>query len=339
MLRDVERARANLPGLALCLVLALASIALAEIAWVRETLRLSPLLIVILLGMAVGTLWRLPQSADEGVRTAQKPLLRWAVAGLGLKLSIPKLIEIGGPALAVVTVATLGSMAFGWWLAVRLGAGEKLAMLLSVGTSVCGASAVVAADSVVQAEGEEAAVSLGTITLWGTVGIFAMPWIAHALGMSEFAYGVWAGATLQEMAQVVAGAEGFSQGSVAVATVVKLARICWLAPIVFFLAWWLNRRGARTGEARVQAVPWFLVAFLVLAGFNSVAPSLGVPEALLAQANRFVLVLLSVGMAGVGLKTNLRDLKRAGWLPVSLGLAQMAFLAALALGLAAVLRI
>jgi uncharacterized integral membrane protein (TIGR00698 family) len=334
MMTAVERARANLPGLALCLSLALVSATLADQDWVRETLRLSPLLLVVLLGMVVGTLWALPPSFGPGIATAQKPVLKWAVAGLGLKLSAPKLLEIGGPALVVVTVATLGSLAFGWWLALRMGAGHRLAVLLSVGTSVCGASAVVAADSVVQSKGEEAALALGTITLWGTVGIFVMPWIGHALGMSDFAYGVWAGATLQETAQVVAGAEGYSQGSIAVATVVKLARICWLAPIVFFLALWLGSLGVRTGAAKVQAVPWFLVAFVLLAAFNSVAPSFGFAEEWSGQANRAVQILLTVGMAGVGLKTDLKELARAGWLPVGIGLGQMLFLASLAYVLA-----
>jgi uncharacterized integral membrane protein (TIGR00698 family) len=305
---------------------------LAEAPFFKQTLRFSPLLVVILLGMVLASVVRLPTVFEPGIKVAQRPLLRWAVAGLGFRLSLPELVAIGGPSLAVIVVSTVAALAFGWWLGVWLGLDERLAVLLGVGTSVCGASAVVAADSVVQAKGESAAVSLGVITLWGTVGIFAYPWIGHALAMGDFPYGVWTGATLHEMAQVVAGAQAFSPDATDSATVVKLARICLLAPIVFFLAWWFRRRGT-TGEAQVQAVPWFLVMFVVFAGVNSAAPSLGIEKSAIDMVVRWVLFLLAVGMAGVGLKSSFSVVRSAGWKPVVVGLGQWLFLALLAYGL------
>ena len=321
-----------LPGLALSAALALASVFLAETPFFKQTLRFSPLLVVILLGMVLASVVRLPAVFEPGIKLAQRPVLRWAVAGLGFRLSLPELVAIGGPSLAVIAVSTLATLAFGWWLGVRLGLDERLSVLLGVGTSVCGASAVVAADSVVQAKGESAAVSLGVITLWGTVGIFAYPWIGHALAMGDFPYGVWTGATLHEMAQVVAGAQVFSPEATDSATVVKLARICLLAPIVFFVAWWFRRRGT-AGEAQVQAVPWFLVMFVLFAGVNSAAPSLGLEKATVDGIVRGVLFLLAVGMAGVGLKSSFSVVRSAGWRPVVVGLAQWVFLAILAYAL------
>src|SRR6266850_2352271 len=258
-----------LPGLALTALLGLAALALADLPWVKGTLHVSALLLVILLGMAWKSLAPVPAAAEPGIRLAQRPILRWAVAGLGFRLSLPELWRIGAPALVVVTLSTALALLFGWWVARRLGVGEKLGLLLGVGGAICGASAVVAADTVVQGESRDAPVALGVITLLGTLGIVLYPLLHHALGMSDFVYGVWDGASLHEMAQVVAAGFGVSDEAARVATVVKLARIALLAPVVFYLAWSLRHAHRAAGRAKVAPVPWFLVLFVVFAILNS----------------------------------------------------------------------
>jgi uncharacterized integral membrane protein (TIGR00698 family) len=279
---------------------------------------------VILLGMLWKSLAPVPASTMPGIRLAQRPILRWAVAGLGFRLSVPELWRIGGPALVVVTVSTAAALFFGWWVARRLGVGEKLGLLLGVGGAICGASAVVAADTVVQGEKRDAPLALGVITLLGTIGIAIYPVFARALGMGDFVYGVWDGASLHEMAQVVAAGFGVSDEAARVATVVKLARICLLAPVVVYLGWSLRHQHRAAGKARVSPVPWFLVAFLAFAVVNS----LGVlPPAVIDALRRADLWLLCVGMAGVGLQTGFSDIKEAGFRPIAAGAAQWVFLA------------
>ena len=155
-----------------------------------------------------------------------------------------------------------------------------------------------------QGEKRDAAVALGVITLLGTVGIVLYPVLHRALGMTDFVYGVWDGASLQEMAQVVAAGFGVSDEAARVATVVKLARICLLAPVVLLLGWMMRRHHERTGQAKVSAVPWFLVLFVVFALVNSTG---WVPKAALDLVRRADLWLLCVGMAGVGLQTGFGD--------------------------------
>jgi uncharacterized integral membrane protein (TIGR00698 family) len=320
-----------LPGLGLSALVAGAALLLAELPLFKETLHVGALLLVILLGMGLATAGLVPPAALPGVRAAQRPILRLAVAGLGFRLGVAEVWEIGAPALIVVAVSTIAALAFGWWLARRLGVGENLAILMGVGGAICGASAVVAADSVVQAERRDAALALAVITALGAVGIVAYPVLYHASGMSELVYGVWDGASLHEMAHVVAAGFGVSDEAARVATVVKLARICLLAPVVLYLAWTTGRSRAAAGRPRVAPVPWFLGLFLVCAGINS-SGILG-PETT-AAAVGLDLALLCWGMAGVGLTTGFRDLGSAGLRPIAAAAAQWVFLAALALVLA-----
>ncbi len=329
-----------LPGLLLCVALAAGAVFLAEIAWVKDNLRLSALLLVILIGMIVGSFVALPESFGPGLKLAQRPILRLAVAGLGLRLSLAKLGEIGGPALVIVVVSTLAALVFAWWLAPLLKVPRKVGLLLGVGGAICGASAVVAADSVVQGEKGEAAISVGIITLLGTVGILVYPLLGHALGMSPFFYGLFSGATLHEVAHVAAAGTALGPEALETATVVKLARITLLAPIVFYLAWSLNKKSEKTGDADVPLVPWFLVVFVILAALNTAIDAAGYT----AQAKptvdallRLDLFLLTVGMAGVGLQTRFKQLKEAGPMPILLGFAQWIFLAVVAYGLAVLL--
>jgi uncharacterized integral membrane protein (TIGR00698 family) len=321
----------HLPGLVLAALLATAGFALAELPWVKGTLHVSALLLVILLGIAWKSLAPLPAATLPGIALAQRPLLRWAVAGLGFRLSVGELWAIGAPALAVVVLSTAAALLGGWWIARRLGVGEKLGLLLGVGGAVCGASAVVAAESVVQGEKQDVAVAIGVITLLGTIGIVVYPLLGHALHLSPMVYGVWDGASLHEMAQVVAAGFGVSEEAARVATVVKLARIALLAPIVLYLGWSLRHQHRAAGRAHVAPVPWFLVAFVLCAVVNSLG---WLPPQLTDQVRRADLWLLCVGMAGVGLQAGFSDLRSAGLRPIAAGAVQWGVLSALSYTLA-----
>jgi len=305
----------------------------------HDQLHMGALLLVILLGMSIRLVVTPPQWAMAGLDASRKPILRWAVAALGLRLSLSNIATIGLPALAVVSLTTLIGVAFGWWIARRLKLPTELGLLLGVGGAVCGASAIVAADTVVQADKRDSAVAIGVITLLGTIGIFLYPLLLPLLGLSDFEYGVWAGASLHETAQVVAAGETISATATEVATVSKLVRICCLAPIIWYLARSRNRAAAASGDSHVAPVPWFLVAFVLFAALNSLdwLPSEGLfGTTSLKHAGSW---LMAIGMAGVGLQTSLRDLIHVGARPVLMGAIQWILMAmlscALIVGLAA----
>ncbi|MCC7434556.1 MAG: putative sulfate exporter family transporter [Methanoregulaceae archaeon] len=311
----------------------LVAVFLAALAYAPKVLlpnlTISPLLTVILLGMVIASLMQLPFTWKPGLQLAQKPILRWGVAGLGFKLSLQELASIGGSALVVVVVSTVAALAFGWWLGRRVGLPDKMNLLLGVGGGICGASAIVAADTVVQGEQSDSALPLGIITLVGTVGIVVYPLLGNALNLSPFVYGVWNGASLHEMAQVIAAGNAIPD-AISPSTVTKLARICLLAPVVFYLGWMLRKKEQNVGEAKVPLVPWFLVVFVLLAAFRTLVE---VPKSTAKLVEDLDLFVLCVGMAGVGLFSDFRQIVRAGVKPILVGVGQWVFLAALALAL------
>lgn len=329
-----------IPGLLITIAISAAAIRLADNDQVKKYTHFGPLLLVILLGIVWRNVLPPPAWAEPGIKIAQKPILRWGVALLGFKLSIATLVNIGAPSLIVVIIGTTSALAFAWWFGKAMGLHEKLTILMAVGGAICGASAIAAADSVVKAEKEDVVAPIGVITLFGTLGIVIYPILGRALGMAKFLYGVWCGASLHETAQVVAAGQALHADDVA--TVVKLARIAMLAPIVFYLAWWMKKKGHTDAEAKVAIVPWFLVLFLLFALINS-ATSLGLSQPLLSKDivslinDHINIWILCIGMAGVGLQTGFKDLKRAGWMPLVVGFAQWIFISLVTFALASVL--
>ena len=319
------------PGLGLCFALSAAAIFLAKVPWVEQTIRFGPLLIVILLGMIVASAFSVPASLLDGIKFCQKPVLRFGVGLLGIRLALSEIWKIGLPSMVVVVVATLASMVFGVWLARRMKVEEGMGLLLSTGTAICGASAIVAADTVVRAKGKDAAVSLGVITLWGTVGIFIYPWLPDLFGWGHQAYGLFAGATLQEVAQVVAAGSAVGPDAQNFATVVKLERVLLLVPILIGLSAMLSR--GNEAREKTPLVPWFLIMFVVLSGVRTIAESGGYGPWIKAWIEPIVTWALCLGMAGVGLQTGFRDVRSAGWKPVALGLFQWLFLCTITVAL------
>ena len=329
---------APIPGLLLAIAITAAAIRLGDVPYVKNQLHLGAMLLVILLGMLWKNILPPPKWAMPGIVVAQKPILRLGVALLGFKLSLGELISIGAPALVVVIVGTCAALAFGWWFGKAMGLNDRLAPVLAVGGAVCGASAILAAETTVKAEQQDVAASIGVITLYGTLGIVLYPILGRGLHMVPFIYGVWTGASLHETAQVVAA--GASLGMEKVATVVKLARIAMLAPIVFYLAWWMRKNGG-DARAKVPLLPWFLVLFLVFTLLNS-STIFGFSQPLLSKdlvghINDANVWILAIGMAGVGLQTGFKDLKKAGWMSILVGGAQWVFLSLVAFTLAMLL--
>lgn len=314
------------PGLLASALAALVAVAVNQ--WLPVV---SALLVAIVLGMIVGNLAPLPPSTEPGIKYASKRLLRIGVVLLGLQVSLADIASLGwGMVVVVVGVVTLTfalTLAIGRLLRVSLPA----TLLVASGFSICGAAAVAACDGVIDAKDEEVASALAQVVLFGTAMIAVIPLLSGALGLSEHQAGLWAGASTHEVAQVVAAAGIIGPGALAVAVIVKLARVVLLAPVMAILATWQRRRQAESGPggAKPPLVPLFVVGFLVAV----VIASLGVvPAPVLAVVKVIQTFLLSAAMFALGTGVNVRKLLGMGARPIALGASATAIVTLLGLG-------
>ena len=321
-----SRARQIAPGLAFVSVLAAAATGLS---WAPPlvSLRISPLIVGILLGVVIGNCAGrlLPSQWSEGVSFAAKKVLRLAIILYGFRITFSQVAAIGtaGIILDVVMVST--TLLLGAFLGTRvLGLDKETALLTSAGAAICGAAAVIATEPVVKAKTHQTAIAVATVVLFGTLAMFLYP-IAYRTGwvpLSEEVFGVYIGASVHEVAHVVGAGEAISPQAADTAVIVKMTRVMLLAPALLVLSWILSRQGAQQEEERPPVViPWFAVGFLVVAGFNSLSL---VPEPVVQQLIRLDTFLLTMAMSALGLTTVLSQFKGIGWGPI-----RLAFLLAL----------
>lgn len=276
----------------------------------------SPLLWGVALGVLAGPLVDRRPAASAGMRFAASDLLRAGVALLGLRISLGELASQGlsGAALAVGTVVTtlLGTI----WLGRLLSVDRELRLLIASGTAICGASAIVAINAVCKADRDEVGYAVASVTVYGTAAMLMLPPASAALGLSPGEAGMWAGASIQEVAQVTAAGAAVSAVALELGTIVKLARVALLAPTVAAVSALAGRRaGAKPiGSA---AVPWFVWAFLGLAALNSGVP---LPPAAVSVGSTASTVLLTAGLVALGASIRPRRLVARGWRPLALGL-------------------
>ncbi len=317
------------PGLAVSAVLVAAAFLLRSLPGVSL---LSPMILAILLGMAFHNLVGTPARAKPGVKFAVRHVLRFAVALLGLQLTTQQLADVGLTGVAIIA-ATLGAtFVLTKWLGKQLGVEAKLAELIAAGTSICGASAVVAVNTVTDAHDEDVAYAVACVTLFGSAAMFVYPMLPALLHLAPRGFGLWTGASIHEVAQVVAAA--FQDGKEAgeFGTIAKLARVGMLAPVVMGLAMLAARRPAKSDGGqhphKKVAIPGFVIGFVVLVLFNSAVP---LPPSVHHGFALVTTILLSVALAGLGLEADIRKLADKGFRPLLLGGAASVFIASFSL--------
>ena len=213
------------------------------------------------------------------------------------------------------------------------GIDRKTAILIGTGSSICGVAAVLATEPVVRARAEQVAVAVATVVVFGTVAIFVYPSLyrlnlAHpVLPVSPTAYGLYAGSTIHEVAQVVAAGTAVDHDAADTAVIAKMVRVMMLAPFLVALSWWLTRTGAEATQAGARrgrvAIPWFALGFVAVAGINSLAI---LPAPLVELALELDMVLLAMAMGALGLTTHVSALRTAGVRPLALAAVLFAWL-------------
>lgn len=280
-----------------------------------RALSISPLVLGVVCGMLYGNFFRgtMPVQWGVGVNFTARRLLRIAVALYGLNISVQQIIEVGVPGVVVSVGIAVGVLALGTWLGTRwLKLDRDLAMLTAAGSAICGAAAVLAFESTLRSAPHKSAVAVATVVLFGTISMFLYP-LLYGAGWLPFegpALGIFLGASIHEVAQVVAAASNIDPATTEVATIVKMTRVALLVPLLLVIGLWLQRRDTTTtsGQAKLP-IPWFAIWFLIFALINS---SGVVPSSLLDTLRAIDVFLLTMAMTALGIETRFAQMKAAG---------------------------
>lgn len=325
-------------GLALTLLLTVVSVWLSEIPVWPFTLQdgrhpIEPVMLAIIFGMIFSNVWHLPKSCGSGIKFSVKKLLPLGIIFLGARLNFQSIIKVGAVSVCLTLMETIVAFSLMLWLSRRLKLPRKLGLLLGVGTAICGGTAIVATAPVIEADEKDTVFGVATVTLLGLIWMFVLPVLGSALGLTDKAFGVWAGLSIHQTPQVIAAGFAYSAKAGGTATIVKLARVCLLAPVVFIVGWLhaQGEPGAHHVKKKVNYLrlfPMFVFGFLAMALLrtNNWLPELhftdpvffshGQHAAQLAdtfdQISKYCIV---ISMAGVGLETKFVAMKQTGLKP------------------------
>lgn len=314
-----------IPGAAFMVAIAAVAFALHQLPVVGA---FSPMILAILISTSYHNVIGTPAWAKPGIKFCLRRILRLGVALLGLQLTIAQIIEVGGHGVEIILATMTATFLFTTWLGSALKVDRKLAQLIAGGTSVCGASAVIATNAVTRASDEDVSYAIACVTVFGSIAMFLYPLLPTILNLDAHAFGLWAGSSIHEIAQVVAAAFQDGQEAGKFGTIAKLSRVLMLAPMILILSFIAARKarhvpGAEQRKAEQPPLPWFVGGFLALVIFNSVVD---IPDHVRPQISSTTTFLLTAALAAMGMETDLRKLKAKGLRPAALAALSFIFI-------------
>jgi len=308
---DGKRIAELAPGVALCAAVSLAAMGLQALEehWAGRPY-LEALVIAILFGTLLRTLWTPGPRWTPGIGFSAKALLEVAVMLLGASISFQAVAQAGvGLVLGIAAVVAV-ALGASYGLCRGLGLPRRMAVLVACGNSICGNSAIAAVAPVIGARPEDVASSIAFTAVLGVIVVLALPLLAPALDLTLTQYGVLAGLTVYAVPQVLAATLPVGIASAQIGTLVKLVRVLMLGPVVILLSILAGRRSqAGPGLSLNRLVPWFIVGFLGLALLRSLGL---IPDAILKAVLPAATLLTVVAMAALGLGVDLKVLGRVG---------------------------
>ena len=308
-------------GLLICFAVAAASVLLEQ--WIPGEI-LGASIIALFMGTFINAFFH-PAWIKPALKFASKKILKVAIILLGASLSVGTIMTVGKMTFFVMIFTFAMCFGGGYFVRKIFGLNWKLSNLISAGTGICGGSAIAAIAPVIDADDKDIAFAMSSTFLFDMVMIALYPLMGKALGMSDIAYGIWAGTSVNDTASVVASGYAFSEAAGDFATMVKLTRTIAIIPTVLVFAY----IGVRIKKKEMQAasegqkvdlvkiVPWFIGLFLLLAIINSAGLIPVAVSAVLKKTSKFLMV---TALAAIGLGTSITDFKKAGLAPMFYGI-------------------
>ena len=281
-------------------------------------------IIALFMGTIINSFFH-PAWMKPALKFTSKKVLKAAIILLGASLSVNTILSVGRMTFFVMIFTFAMCFGGGYFVRKLFGLNWKLGNLISAGTGICGGSAVAAIAPVIDADDKDIAFAMSSTFLFDMVMVALYPLMGRALGMTDIAYGIWAGTSVNDTASVVASGYAFSEAAGDFATMVKLTRTIAIIPTVLVFAYIGTRikqkEMAAAGEGRkvnlMKIVPWFIGGFLLLAILNSVGLIPAAVSGVMKGASKFLMVS---ALAAIGLGTSLSDFKKAGLAPMFYGI-------------------
>jgi len=308
-------------GVAICFAVAILSVLLEKLI-PGELLGAS--IIALFMGTVINSFFH-PVWIKPALKFTSKKILKAAIILLGASLSVSTIMRVGKMTFFVMIFTFAMCFGAGFFIRKLFGLNWKLSNLISAGTGICGGSAVAAIAPVIDADDKDIAFAMSSTFLFDMVMVALYPLMGKALGMSDIAYGIWAGTSVNDTASVVASGYAFSEAAGDFATMVKLTRTIAIIPTVLVFAWigirMKKKEMQKTGDGQkvklMKIIPWFIGGFLLLAGLNSLGWIPAAASGVMKSASKFLMV---TALAAIGLNTSLLDFKKAGLAPMFYGI-------------------
>jgi len=325
-----------LPGWLMMLGVGIVSTYLSWLIVIGGKNPVEPAVLAIVIGIIIRNAGGVPKVCLPGIKSFEKILIIGIVL-IGASLNFNTFGSQGINLLIIILVTMVISFLIIIFLGRALKLPKALSILLAVGTTICGGSAIAITSPLIKAKEEETSYAIGTIALWGLLAILIYPKVAQVLGISDIHFGAFAGTAIHSTPQVVGAGFIYSEIAGKTATAVKLIRNCFMVPLAFFIALWYTKTHLSEKRKKgitidvLKAFPWFLFGYFLMAALNT--KGYFSPEGINAfnSAGRFFILL---GLAGIGLNTVLNSFKKVGLKPLLIG-----FLGSLVVALSSIVMI
>lgn len=312
-----------IPGIAVAVMI-------AAVAWFIEGLMpvhvIGAAVIAMFIGMLINHFLKDTGILASGLKFTSKKILKFAIILLGFSLNITTILNVGKMSLAVMVFTLLTCFGGGYFIGRALGLNWKLSNLISAGTGICGGSAIAAIAPTIDADDNDIAYAMSATFLFDMAMIVLFPIMGRALGMTDQAFGIWAGTAVNDTSSVVATGYAFSEAAGDFATMVKLTRTLAIIPTVItfaFINLRLKRKQAQAASANAQELkanfsikkifPWFILGFLAMSVIASVC---SIPDAVVSGSKSISKFLMVCALAAIGLNTSFSSMKKAGIRPM-----------------------
>jgi len=313
-------------GILFVTLFALAATQISQWSVVHQ-LGISPLIIGIVLGIFyANTLHhRMPEAWLPGISFTARKILRLAVILYGFYITLQEVMMIGWVGFAAASFIVISTLCIAYIVGVYLlGMDKQTTLLTGAGSAICGAAAILAFEPVIKAKGHQTAAAVATVVLFGTLAMVIYPLIYQwgILNLDAHGWGVYIGATVHEVAQVVGAASDIGQTVCNDAVIVKMTRVMLLVPVLLFMGWWWVKYGESESNKNEKhtaplTIPWFALGFLAVVGFNSLHL---LPASWVVSLQHTDQFLLTMAMTALGMETSLDKLKGVGIKPFILAM-------------------